>query len=95
MSIIVRLYNTLSVISGWVEDARVALLVRFYGIVNNEKAPLPWRKREGLPEPGSWPTTRLSRVGGNVEERIPHQVMIVGKQKVGPVRPVPAKGDVK
>ncbi len=94
MNLTVSVYKILSVVSGWIEAMRVALLVRVYGIDKNEKPPAPWRKREGLPDPGLWPTTRLSRVGGNVEERIPRQVMIVGKQKVGPVRPVPAKLDM-
>lgn len=93
MNVIVRLYALLTVVSGWVERLRIALLVRVYGITNECKPPVDWRVREGLPSYGQWPTTRLSRVGSNVEERIPRFVLLKGKVGVGPVRPVPAKLD--
>lgn len=86
----VRLYKILSVVSGWVETARLALLVRVYGISQNEKAPVPWRKREGLPDPGHWPEAVESKDG-----KFKYPVWLIGKQKVGPVRPVPAKLDTE
>ena len=56
MSIIVRLYAILSAISRWVEDMRIALLVRFYGMANDEgEPPIPWRIRERLPSHDQWP----------------------------------------
>ena len=86
MSLIVWWYNWLSVISVWVEKQRTALLIRAYGIDKNEKPPVPWRKREGLPDSGHWP-----KGGWSENVRYPHSTWLTGKQKVGPVRPVPAE----
>ncbi len=86
----VRMYKILSVVSGWVEAMRLALLVRVYGIDKNEKPPIPWRKREGLPDPGHWPEEVQSK--GQLSA---YPVLLIGKQKAGPVRPVPAKLDTQ
>jgi hypothetical protein len=90
MSLTIRLYELLTVVSRWVEGSRVALLSRAYGIDKNEKPPIPWRKREGLPDSGNWPKAVQSKDG-----LFKYPVFLIGKQKVGPVRPVPAKWDVK
>jgi len=86
MNLTVRLYKLLSVVSGWVEAVRLALLVRVYGIDKNERPPVPWRKREGLPDPGHWPEAVESKDG-----KFKYHIQLTGKQKVGPVRPVPAE----
>jgi hypothetical protein len=66
MNSIVRLYKLLSIVSGWIEGARIALLVRVYGIDKNEKPPVPWRKREGLPDPGQWAKQAPGRKPGRL-----------------------------
>ena len=85
MDVIVRLYTALTTISRWIEDLRIACLVRVYGIDKNEKPPIPWRVREGLPRHDQWPEV-------NGRNGWPgHLMWVTGKVKVGPVRPVPAK----
>jgi hypothetical protein len=90
MSVIIRLYIMLTAVSRWVEGLRVALLIRVYGIDKNEKPPIPWRKREGLPDPGHWPEAVQSKDG-----LFKYPVLLVGKQKAGPVKPVPVKFDTE
>ena len=88
---IVRLYVMLTRISGWIEDWRVALLIRVYGVANNEsKPPTDWREREKLPSAEEWPTTTMSRKGTIMEDRVPRKILLIGAVKVGPVHPVPA-----
>lgn len=86
MNTIVRLYAMLTRISGWIEGWRVALLVRVYGVANNEsKPPTDWREREKLPDHNQWPTVKATE-----DSRLGHSVLLVGAVKVGPVHPVPA-----
>src|ERR1700678_330916 len=89
MNLTVSMYKLLNVVSGWVENVRLNLLARVWGIDQNVKPPAPWRKREGLPDPGHWPEAVESKNG-----KFKYPVFLTGKQKVGPVRPVPAKLDV-
>jgi hypothetical protein len=91
MNMTIRLYSMLTAVSRWIEDLRIVCLIRAYEITSDEKVPTPWREREGLPSADQWPTVRLARVGPCQEERIPRRVLLTGKVKVGPVRPVPTK----
>ena len=84
MNLTVRLYAMLTAISRWSDNLRVALLLRVFGITNDCKPPIPWRKREGLPSLDQWPTTK-DKDGGDARP-----VWVTGKVKVGPVHPVPA-----
>jgi hypothetical protein len=88
MNMIVRLYAALTAVSLWVEDLRVKLLFRAYGITHDEKPPVPWREREGLPSRDQWPKIKMT--GGLQIER---PIWVRGKVKVGPVHPIPAKID--
>jgi hypothetical protein len=85
MNLIVRLYEIVTAISHWSENLRVALLLRAFGVTNDCKPPIPWRKREGLPSLDQWPKAK-DKDGG-----VAHSVWVIGKVKAGPVRPVPAK----
>ena len=88
MSTLFRLYAVLTAISGWVEGLRVSILVRIYGIDKSIKPPVPWREREGLPPAQyRWPTVK-DRHSENS-----YAAVLVGKVKVGPVKPVPAQFD--
>jgi hypothetical protein len=84
MNLIARLYEIVTAISHWSEKLRVALSLRAFGISNDCKPLIPWRKREGLPSLDQWPTTK-DKDGGDARP-----VWVTGKVKVGPVRPVPA-----
>ena len=84
MNLIVRLYEIVTAISHWSENLRVALLLRAFGVTNDCKPPIPWRKREGLPSLDQWPKAK-DKDGG-----VAHSVWVIGKVKAGPVRPVPA-----
>ena len=88
MNIIVRLYETLTSISYWIESLRISLLVRIWGIDSNEKPPKPWREREKIPPHGQWPEAKTS-----VDSRLSHPALLVGAVRVGPVKPVPAQLD--
>ena len=83
MNMAVRLYRMLSNIFDWIEGQRVNLLVRIYGIDSGVKPPAPWREREGLPDHNHWPESVQSKDG-----RFKYPVLLTGKMKVGPVRPV-------
>ena len=84
MNLIVRLYEIVTAISHWSENLRVALLLRAFGVTNDCRPPIPWRKREGLPSLDQWPKTK-DKDGG-----FARSVLVTGKVKVGPVHPVPA-----
>jgi hypothetical protein len=90
MNLTIKLYEMLTAISRWIENARVAQLVRIYGICKEEIPPIPWREREGLPSSDQWP-----KEGGQIDNLLmpDHSIWITGKVKAGPVRPVPAKFD--
>lgn len=85
MNMVIRLYRLLSKVSEWVESRRVNLLARIYGIASDVKPPVPWREREGLPDHNHWPEAVQSKDG-----LFKYPVLLTGKTKVGPVRPVPA-----
>jgi hypothetical protein len=85
MSLTLKLFAILTVISRWVEDLRVGILAHIWGIANDEKPPVPWREREGLPSHNHWPMKKSSISGSEFP------IWLTGKVKVGKVRPVPAK----
>ena len=88
MNTLLRLYAVLTAISGWIESLRVSVFTRVYGISNYVKPPVPWREREGLPPAHCrWPTVEDERSGNS------YAAVLVGKVKVGPVKPVPAEFD--
>jgi len=80
VSISARLYNILSSVSRWIDCKRDWLLLRYYGIAQGVKPPVPWREREQLPLRGDWPTGKYGQ-----------SHLVIGAVKVGPVRPVPAE----
>lgn len=85
MNLALKLFAILSVVSRWIEDLRVRILAHIWGIANNEKPPVPWRVREGLPDHNNWPMEKSSISGSEFS------IFLTGKVKVGKVRPVPAK----
>lgn len=87
MSALVRLYAVLTTVSCWVERKRLAILMRVYGMTNDCEPPVDWRVREGLPSRDQWPTVKTA------DTQSVRPIWVVGRMKVGPVKPVPAKFD--
>ena len=84
---IVRLYAILTAIAGWIENVRVALLVRVWGIANDQKSPVDWREREKLPSSRDWPPVKYK------DGRPVSSIWLVGAVKAGPMRRVPTPPD--
>ena len=78
MNLIVRLYEIVTAISHWSENLRVALLLRAFGVTNDCRPPIPWRKRCGLPDFGEpWP---LSTANEHYRGGVPRLVKGAVKQ---------------
>ena len=77
----------LTAIAGWIEDWRVGLLARAYGIANECKPPVAWREREKLPSSRDWPPVKYK------DGRPVSSSWLVGAVKACPMRRVPAPSD--
>jgi len=81
VNISARLYKILLFVFRWTERKQENLLLRYYGIAQGVKPPVPWREREGLPSHSNWPL---------VKEHPSRFALVLGAVKCGRVRPVRA-----